>query len=354
MRVLLWAFGIIAVGAIAIVVYALARSKVDPVVFEPGPNQGLTGVFAPNEAVGDATMLLQGVGVGPEDIAAAPDGWMYTGYRDGRIVRFNAAGDHEEFADTGGYPLGMRVDSNNRLIVADADLGLLRVSANGNIEVLASSVDGVPMKFLEALDIASDGTIWFTDASTRFSHHDAMYIFVEGRADGRLLSYSPDTGEVRVHLDDLFWSNGVTVAPGDEFVLVSETAGFRLRRLWLKGDKAGTDDLFIDALPGAPDNLSVDDTGTFWVGIAGLRDPRFEKLADKLFIRRLMGAVPLSALTPNRRRAFIIGLDGDGNVTHNLQQPQSAFGVTTGALRQDDRLYISNLETDAIGVLKLP
>ncbi|MBT8441138.1 MAG: SMP-30/gluconolactonase/LRE family protein, partial [Gammaproteobacteria bacterium] len=261
MKALLRALAIIGLCAVAIVIYALATSKVDPVVFEPGPNPGLTGVFAPNAAVGEATMLLKGVGVGPEDIAAAPDGWMYTGYQEGRIVRFNSAGDHEEFAVTGGYPLGMRVDGNNQLIVADADLGLLRVSANGNIEVLASSVDGTPMKFVEALDIASDGTIWFSDASTRFSHHDAMYIFVEGRADGRLLSYSPDTGEVRVHLDDLFWSNGVAVAPGDEFVLVSETAGFRLRRLWLKGHKAGTNDLFIDGLPGAPDNLSVDDTG---------------------------------------------------------------------------------------------
>ncbi len=354
MRLLLRAIAIIAFGAIALVVYALASSKVEPVVFEPGPDPGLTGVFAPNEAVGEARMLLKGVGVGPEDIAAAPNGWMYTGYQDGRIVRFNSAGDHEEFADTGGYPLGMRVDSQNRLIVADAERGLLRVSASGDIDVLASGVDGTPMKFLEALDIATDGTIWFTDASTRFTYQNAMYIFVEGRADGRLLSYSPDTGEVRVHLDDLFWSNGVAVAPGDEFVLVSETAGFRLRRLWLKGDKAGTDDLFIEGLPGAPDNLSVDDTGTFWLGIAGLRDPGFEKLADKLFIRRLMGALPLSALAPSGTHAFIIGLDGDGNVTHNLQQPQSALGVTTGALRQGDRLYISTLDTDAIGVLELP
>ncbi len=354
MRFLLRAIAIVALGAIALVVYALASTKVAPVVFEPGPNPGLSGVFAPNEAVGEATMLLQGIGVGPEDIAAAPDGWMYTGYQDGRIVRFNSAGEHEEFADTGGYPLGMRVDSKNRLVVADAERGLLRVSADANIEVLASSVDGTPMKFLEALDIASDGTIWFTDASTRFTYQDAMYIFVEGRADGRLLSYSPDTGEVRVHLDDLFWSNGVTVAPGDEFVLVSETAGFRLRRLWLKGDRAGTDDLFIDGLPGAPDNLSVDDTGTFWVGIAGLRDPGFEKLADKVFIRRLMGALPLSAFAPEDTHAFIIGLDSEGRVTHNLQQPHSVLGVTTGAMRQGDRLYISTLDTDAIGVLKLP
>lgn len=354
MKIVVWAIGIIVLGAVALLVYALARSKVDPVAWEPGPNPGLTGMFAPNEAIGSASMLLQGVGVGPEDIAMGRDGWMYTGYRDGRIVRFNAAGDHEEFVDTGGFPLGMRIDRDNKLIVADADKGLLRVSQEGDIEILASSVNGTPMKFVDGVDIAADGTIWFTDASTRFSHHNGMHIFIEGRANGRLLSYSPDTGELRVRLDDLFWSNGVAVAPGDKFVLVSETAGGRIRRLWLKGEKAGSNDVFVEGLPGTPDNLSVDDSGTFWVGIAGIRDPAFEKLADKPFVRKLMGALPSSALTPERSYAFILGLDGDGNVTHNLQQPQSAFGVTTGATRQGDRLYITNLETDAIGVLELP
>ncbi|MDH3578752.1 MAG: SMP-30/gluconolactonase/LRE family protein [Gammaproteobacteria bacterium] len=354
MKIVFRVLATIVIVVLAMLIYALARSKVDPVVWTPGPNPGLTGQFAPNDAIGSATMLLQGVGVGPEDIAPGPDGWMYTGYRDGRIVRFNAEGRHEEFAVTGGFPLGMRVDSDNKLIVADADKGLLSISQNGDIHVLADKVDGVPMKFVEAVEIAADGTIWFTDASTRFTHHSGMYMFLEGRATGRLLSFSPDTEQVKIHLDDLAWANGVTVAPGDEFVLVAETSGTRVRRLWLKGDKAGTDDFFIDGLPGAPDNLSVDDRGTFWVGIAGIRDPAFEKLADKPFIRRLMGAMPISALTPDRSHAFILGLDGEGNVIHNLQQPQSVFGVTTGAMRLGDRLYITNLETDAVGVLELP
>jgi sugar lactone lactonase YvrE len=352
-RIAAWLFGVIAISALALLAYALARSKIDPVVWEPLPNSGLVGSFAPNDAIGSATLLLQAVGVGPEDIALGADGSMYTGFRDGRIVRFNAAGDHEEIANTGGYPLGMRVDRNNDLIVADADKGLLRVSQDGDIELLADGVDGTPMKFPEATDIASDGTIWFTDASTRFSRHHAMYIFLEGRADGRLLSYSPESGAVRIHLDDLHWANGVVVAPGDEYVLVSETAAGRVRRLWLKGDKAGTNDTFIEGLPGAPDNLSVDAKGTFWLGIPGLRDPQFEKLSDRPFIRRLMGAIPISALTPDRSYAFILGLDGQGNVTHNLQQAQSRFGATTGAMWHDNLLYIANLQTDAIGVLEL-
>jgi hypothetical protein len=113
-------------------------------------------------------------------------------------------------------------------------------------------------------------------------------------------------------------------------------------------------DLFIDGLPGTPDNLSVDDQGVFWVGIAGIRDPEFEKLADKPFVRKLLGALPSSKLTPAATHAFVLGLDGEGAVVHNLQGPDSEFSTTTGAVRNGNRLYICSLATDAIGVLELP
>jgi hypothetical protein len=235
MRTLLWLVGAIIVGVLALLAYALACSKVDPVVFESGPDPGLTGVFEVNEL-----------------------------------------GEHEEFADTGGYPLGMRVDRNNNVIVADAELGLLSIS-----------------------------------------------------------------------------QDGVAVALGDEFVLVSETSSARVRRLWLKGDRVDTDDMFIENLPGAPDNLSVDGKGMFWLAIVGLHDPDFEKLGDKPFVRRLLGALPVSSVTPDRSHAFVLGLDGHGNVVHNLQQPQSRFDAVTSAMRHGNRLYVGSLATDAVGVLQL-
>jgi len=211
------------------------------------------------------------------------------------------------------------------------------------------------MKFVDAVDIAEDGTIWFSDASMRLSHHDSIvHVYLEGRSTGRLLSYSRETGEVSVRLDGLAFSNGVTVAPGDEYVLVNETFGSRIRRLWLKGERAGTTDFFIEGLPGAPDNISVDEEGTYWVAIAGIRDPGFEKLADKPFIRKLLGTLPPSMLAPAGTHAFILGLDADGNVTHNLQDPESNFRTTTSAVRNGDRLDICSLDTDAVGVLRLP
>jgi len=351
MKVIVRVFGGIVAALVVIVLLALMRSDIDPVEFVPGPNTGLTGNLAPNDAIKSATLLLEGVGVGPEDIAIGLDDWMYTGYRDGRIVRFRATGEHEEFANTEGYPLGMRIDRNNNLIVADADKGLLSISQSGAIEVLAISVDGEKMKFVDGLDIAADGTIWFTDASMRFTRSGVTRIFLEGRATGRLLSFSPDSGEITVHLDDLYFANGVAVAPGQEYVLVSETAAGQVRRYWLQGSEAGSSDIFVDGLPGTPDNISVDEDGFFWIGFPSIRDPMLEKLGDRPFVRRLLGALPENALMPDRSYAFVVGFDNRGNVVQNLQHAQSVLGATTGAVRVGKQLFITNLESDAIGVL---
>ena len=43
----------------------------------------------------------------------------------------------------------------------------------------------------------------------------------------------------RVFADQLLFANGVAVGPDDAYVLVNETAAYRVMRYWLKGEKAG-------------------------------------------------------------------------------------------------------------------
>lgn len=62
----------------------------------------------------------------------------------------------------------------------------------------------------------------------------------------------------------------------------------RLRKYWLKGDKAGTSEIFA-ILPGYPDNVRVNEKGDFWVG---------------LHCRRYMYAY-LNGLYPKIRKAIL-------------------------------------------------
>ena len=329
-------------------------APIDPVAWEPDPDPGLTGPFAPNDKLAAVEKLLEGVGAGPEDVACGPDGVRYTGFSDGRIVRFTADGGFTELANTEGRPLGMQLDKGGRLIVADATRGLLAVDPSGDIEVLADAVDGTAMLFVDDLDIASDGTIWFSDASTRYSYHENIYDFLEGRPTGRLLSHNPATGVTKVHMEGLFFANGVALGPDDEFVLINETGRGRIQRLWLKGDKAGQRDLFKSELPGAPDNLSFNGRDTFWVAMPALREG-VDAMAGKPALRKLLSRLPVETLTADiPRYSFVIGLGLNGEVKHNLQDTAAGFNNITSANECDDALYLGSLTMPAVARYPLP
>ena len=60
---------------------------------------------------------------------------------------------------------------------------------------------------------------------------------MQGDAEGRLLSYSPATGETLVLADNIWLANGVAVSHDESFVVVASTASMRLYKYWLKGAK---------------------------------------------------------------------------------------------------------------------
>jgi hypothetical protein len=76
-------------------------------------------------------------GEGPEDLAVGRDGAVFTGLRDGRIVRLDPETLRAAtFAETGGRPLGLRFAPDGRLLIADAERGLLAAAPDGSVTVL--------------------------------------------------------------------------------------------------------------------------------------------------------------------------------------------------------------------------
>ncbi|MBT8141321.1 MAG: SMP-30/gluconolactonase/LRE family protein [Gammaproteobacteria bacterium] len=333
--------------------YFLGSSRVSPVAWEPAPLPGLKGDFAPNEKLRKAKHILKNIGIGPEDITRGSDGFFFTGLEDGRIVRFKPDGIYEEFVNTGGRPLGMHFDRVGNLIVADADKGLLSISPNKTITVLTDSVAGEKMIFVDDLDIASDGTIWFSDASTIFNFQTTFYNFIEGSHTGRLLSYSPATQKTTVHMDNLFFANGVALSANEEFVLVNETGTGRIHRLWLKGNKKGTKDQFHPGLAGNPDNISFNGKDTFWVALPAVRMKINDAMADKPFVRTILAGLPLSWIQADTHYGFIVGLDMQGNVTHNFQDPDGKCSSITSVNQFGNTLYLGSLNMQAACTLEL-
>src|SRR2546421_2144965 len=321
------------------------RPPVRPVVWQPPPRPARARSRTSATPLPPLRLITVG-GRGPEDVLVDTDGTVVTGVADGRLLRVHPdTGLVETIADTGGRPLGIELLPDGRLLVCDAKRGLLAVHAGGIEELTAE-----PMLFCNNAAVGADGTVWFTDTSRRFGIDHWRADIIEHSGTGRLLRRDPD-GSVEVVLDGLEFANGVALSAAGDFVLVAETGAYRIRRVWLSGDRAGAEEVFVDNLPGFPDNLSTGPDGLFWVALASPRDPRLDMLAGRPAARRLVWALP-EWLTPERRTVWVQARDGSGAVVHDLQGRHPRFHMVTGVRAHAGRLYLGSLTGGAIGIVE--
>lgn len=248
------AFGIVA-GLAAL------PSRIDPEAFSPAPPRPLEGPLAPNDALAAAEVFPTGANNGPEDLLVE-NGTVTTGYQNGLIQEWTPT-SARTIANTGGRPLGLARDKEGRLLIADADKGLLRIDAAGKISTLATGVSGREFRFTNELAIAADGSVYFSDSSDRWSIRDFGLEVAEGRARGRILRWDP-SGRVQTLLDHLHFPNGIALAPDESVLYFSQTTRYAVSKLVLKGPRAGQVEPFLTNLPGFPDNLSISPRGTGW------------------------------------------------------------------------------------------
>lgn len=355
----IWLF--IFIGILVMTGYYLLASPVpiEPVVWQPPPAPALEGPYEKNTRLAGVERILEGVGIGPEDMAFGANGKLYTGYADGRIVEANPDGsNHRVVSNTGGHPLGIVWLPDGALAVADAAKGLLRVDLDGTVTTLATQANGLPFRFADDLDVAADGSLYFSDASWKFGMEHLMLDFLEHRGTGRLLRWNPD-GTVDELLDGLYFANGVALGPDDAYVLVNETGAYRVTRYWLTGPRIGTSDVLIDNLPGFPDNINLDESGStpevrFWLALYGPRDSVLDGTADKPWLRKVLARLPEEMHPAPPHAGFVLGLDARGQVVANLQHDApEAFAPITSADAWGGYLYLGSLSAPAMGRIRL-
>ncbi len=329
---------------------------IDPVAWQAPPAPALEGPYAPNNRLTAVERIGNGEGIGPEDVDVDAQGRIYGGYLDGRILRFDPQGKLlDVFANTGGRPLGLDFTPTGMLVIADAKKGLLVVRPDGGLRVLSTEANGVPYKFADDVDVGPDGAIYFSDASDKFGFGEHMEDILEHGGRGRLLKYDPIADQTTVLLDGLNFANGVAVSPAGDFVLVNETGTYRIVRYWLQGEKAGQHEVFIDNLPGIPDGVSSSDTGVFWVALYSPRVADLDRMSDKPWMRKLALRLPKALQPKPVMHAFVLGLNAEGKVIHNLQDASAgAYAPITSVEQEGEWLYLGSLTQPSIARIKAP
>ncbi len=344
----------------ALLLLGCAPSDFDSVAWNPPPSPGTSGPFEDTLDLAPIQLLPLIDGHGPETIVAGPEGWLYTGIKDGRILRFKADGSGMEvFADTGGRVNGMAFDADDNLIAVDSYKGLLSIDKSGTVEILTTGADGQQFMFPDGVDVAADGTIWFTDATARYQDGEVHYEVLESRPSGRLLTYDPATGMTQVRVSELRFPNGIALGPNDDYALINEMLAYRTLRHWITGPKAGLTEVFVESYPGWPDDIRFNGDGIFWVSLV------MERLAIadwiqphprlKTFIANAIGwAMPDSDTLWLGGPAFLIGVNLEGNVVQSLRDESSRYLASTSTLEHNGQLFIGSISMNSIAVVPVP
>lgn len=326
----------------------------DPVAFKPEKVPPLEGAYSVNERLVKAERLADGKLNGPEDIAISPSGEIYTGSADGEIVRVSRDGQVASFAKTGGHPLGMDFDAQGNLIVCEPYSGLLKISPEGEIEVLLDQFEGEKFGLLDDVKVATDGRIYFTDASYKYPLHQYQLDIMEGRPNGRLFRYDPQTGKTELLLDQLYFANGIAFSTDEDFLVVAETARYRMTRYWLRGENAGKREIFLDNLPGYPDTISSNRQGRIWVAFFSIRSPEIDFFQQFPWLKRLFAKLPASLLPSPKPYGLVAAYNEDGEVVDSLHDPQGkTLSNITSVEEFQGELIMGTLTGNALGVIAI-
>ncbi|WP_299659005.1 SMP-30/gluconolactonase/LRE family protein [uncultured Ruegeria sp.] len=327
---------------------------VDPEVYEPPVPPGFIGDFAENNYLDKAQLItLPNTELGPEDIAVLPDGAIYTTSLSGTLYRID--GDQPvEVDQLGGRPLGLRAGTDEALYIADSYRGLMRWTGPGTLETLVSEIDGAPVIYANNLDVAQDGTVYFSNSSDRFDPETmggtkptSVMAIWEQSPTGYVARYAPD-GTAEKIAKGFVYTNGIALSPDEDFLLIAETGRARVHKLWLSGPKAGNQEVLLDNLPGYPDNIKAQGDGTYWMAFASPRVPA-ERLMPYPFLRKVIWRLGPKVRPAPIHRGMLVQFDGDGTILHTLQDPEGRLGITTAGQIVGDQFYVMTLDSPWFG-----
>jgi ribose transport system permease protein len=346
----------------------LASAYLDPVALAVDPVEGAEGRMPDQTApkLSEAEIIAAGEVDGPEDVLLDAEGHLYCGTRDGYLLRFEAP-DHKPrsvVAKIGGRPLGLALDAENRIVACVAGMGLVRVTLDGVVELLSDQTsrslfsvqDDTTIRMADDLDIAPDGVIYFSDATKRYDIENWGLDMLEGRPNGRLLSYDPRTRRTRTVADNLIFPNGVCLTHDGRHLLVNSTWTCSILIFDLANLKAGPR-VFLRGLPGYPDNINRASDGGYWVALAGMRNPVVDVAMRHPGVRRRMtrAVAPTHWMFANLNIGGVLKVSGEGEIVDAYwDAPDGPLYMITSMREHKGALYLGGVSNDKIGRLRLP
>lgn len=338
-----------------VILFFVWPSPIDSVAVQPSEPLPMTGALAANDRLQSIQVIPLPKGQrGGEDVALDANGCLHTGTESGHILRQCAGADWQVLAHTSGRPLGLHFDVQGNLIIADAAKGLLSMTPSGELSVLVDHYQGERFGFVDDVDIGADGTMYFSDASSRYTIDNIVLDVLDGRPSGRLFAYQPNDNSLTLLADGLAFANGVAVAADQHYVLVNETFRYQISRVWLSGERAGEREILLDQLPGMPDGIARAPDGTYWVAMYGLRPELVDRVHSYPWLKNQLAKLPDWLAPIPKPYGFILQINSNGDILQSLHDRAGvAIGEVTSVQPEVDGLYLGTLHMGRLGKVTL-
>lgn len=336
---------------ILVSIISLQSCALHPKSWQPPIKPVLENTLAVNDKLLVSKKIDLNGWYGPEDIVFDKQGNLYCGvhigkhdFSDGKILKISPNGAVEVFYDAGSWVAGLHFDSNNNLIALSHNLGLIRISPEKEITVLASRDENErPFLIPNGLDVASDGKIYFSNTSNE-AVYDIKYgrkLIMELNPNGGLYQYNPETEKVTTLIDGTYFGNGVVLSKNEDFILMTETTKYRIIKYWLKGEKKGETEIFMDNLPGFPNGISIRENGSFWLGFSTKRNDALDKIHPKKGVKKIVYGLPEFMQPKQDEYGIILNISEQGEILCALFDTTGKVVSEAGAVKENNGiLYI--------------
>ena len=324
---------------------------IQPSAWTPPIKPTFEGVLQLNEALTKSQKIdLKGWN-GPEEFVFDAQGNAYCGvhkgaktFKEGAILKISPDGVVSEWLRTKGWVTGMDFNASGALIALINNIGLVEISKDKQVKILlAKDPKDQPILMGSGLKIASNGKIYFANLSSKQSTSPKYInkLILEQKLEGGLYCYDPNTKQTTTISDGNYFANGLALSQDESFLLLSETSKYRILKYWLKGPQKGSSEVFLENLPGFPNNISLRENGHFWLGFTTKRNDQLDQIHSKRGLKKLVYGLPSFVQPKADSFGMILEIDEQGTILQALFDPKGEVIQEAGAVKEfNKQLYI--------------
>lgn len=329
----------------------LSSCTIQPKAWNPPQKPNFKGNLALNERLSNSSAIHLLGYYGAEEFVLDDDGNIYCGvhkgekeFSSGAILKITPDDKVEEFLLTKNWVTGMQFDKNGSLIALMSDVGLIKIHPDKSIDTLLTNTpDGQPIRMGTGLKIASDGTIYFVNMSStnKISWNYINKLILEMKPTGGVYSFHPESKVSTTLSEGNYFGNGLEISDKEDFILVSETSRYRILKYWIKGEKTGESEVFMDNLAGFPNNISKSESGNYWIGFTTKRNDQLDKIHPKVGMKKILYGLPTFIQPKPEKFGMVLEVSEEGKILQSLFDSKGKVVTEAGAiLEYNGYLYL--------------